>query len=293
MTTVKEKAYAKINLYLDVINKREDGFHDIKTVMHSVSLCDTVTVLYMPANKTTIKVTVDGTKHLPSDSRNLVWRAADLFMTRAGINAAITVKLVKSIPIAAGLAGGSSDAAATLRALNRITGGYFSAAALSDIALELGSDVPYCLTGKTALCEGRGELMTRLNDINLGHLVVAVANEHISTPSAYSELDKLFADFNGTVPTGGEAHFERLMPSIEAASPDTTALFNVFERSVLEMCPGAKAIKSRLLDLGARASLMSGSGPSVFGIFDTLTEAEAAKSALESAGITAFTATSV
>ncbi len=292
MTTVKEKAYAKINLYLDVINKRPDGFHDIKTVMHSVTLHDTVTVLYMPSGKTQIRVMIDGNKYLPTDSRNLVYRAVELFLTRAGICASVTVKLIKRIPIAAGLAGGSSDAAATLRALNRITGGYFTTAALCELALELGSDVPYCLIGKTALCEGRGEIMTRLKDSMLGYIVIAVANEHVSTPAAYSELDRLYSDFDGGIPTGGEEHFSRLMSSLDSGELSPNALFNVFERPVLNMCEGARGIKESLLSLGARCALMSGSGPSVFGIFDTLEAAESAKSALEAEGITAFVATS-
>ncbi len=293
MTTVKEKAYAKINLYLDVVNKRPDGFHDIKTVMHTVSLCDDITVIYAPGNKKNIKVMIDGTRFLPADSRNLVYRAADLFLTRAGINADVTVKLTKRIPIAAGLAGGSSDAAATLRALNRITGGYFTSAALSELALELGSDVPYCLIGKTALCEGRGELITRLKDSMLGYFVIAVSDEHISTPMAYSALDEIFSNFDGTVPTGGESFYEDLEGALKSGIVTNKALFNVFERPMLEACPGASYIKEKLLSLSASAALMSGSGPSVFGIFSTLEEANAASSVLLAEGITAFVATSV
>ncbi len=293
MTTVKEKAYAKINLYLDVLNKRPDGFHDIKTVMHTVSLFDSITVIYTPADTTVIRLSLDGDSFVPADGRNLVYRAAQLYLERAGLNAAVSIKLVKRIPVAAGLAGGSSDAAATLRALNRINNKYFSDKALSELALELGSDVPYCLVGKTALCEGRGERMTRLKDSMLGHFVIAVANEFVSTPAAYSALDGLYSDFDGTVKTGGEPIFESLTEALQSDRISQNCLFNVFERPVLEMCQGARAIKARLTELGAKAALMSGSGPSVFGIFDTADEAERAKQALSKDGLNAFVAASV
>ena len=293
MNAVKEKAYAKINLYLDVVSKRDDGFHDVRTVMHSVTLCDDVTVLYMPSEKTSIKVSVSGNRHIPNDSRNLVYRAASLYLERAGVTASVTVKLIKRIPVAAGLAGGSSDAAATLRALNRINGKRFSDRALAELAAEIGSDVPYCLTGGTALCEGRGELVSRLKDQMLGYFVIAVANEHISTPSAYADLDKIFSDFDGSIATGGDAALPELMSALDRGSLCASGLFNVFERSVLISCPGASMLKRRLTDLGASASLMSGSGPSVFGVFDTLDAAERATATLLSEGVSAFTACSV
>ena len=293
MTAVKEKAYAKINLCLDVVNKREDGFHSIKTVMHTVSLHDDVTVLYTSQDSVFIKVIVEGNRHLPVDSRNLVYKAASLYLERAGLSASVTIKLVKRIPVSAGLAGGSADAAAVLRALNRINNKHFAERALLDIAAELGSDVPYCLLGGTAFCEGRGELITRLKSSMLGHFVIAVASEHISTPAAYAELDKVFSDFDGSVKTGGEEALPVLLSSLERGALTRDGLFNVFERSVLNACPGARMLKSRLIELGASASLMSGSGPSVFGVFSSLEDAERARAALEADGITAFTACSV
>ena len=293
MIAVKEKAYGKINLFLDVLSRREDGFHDIRTVMHSVSLCDDITVLYTPSDRTQIRVSVDGNKFLPQDSRNLAYRAAALYLERLAITASVDIRLVKRIPIAAGLAGGSSDAAAVLRALNRINHRMLTDKALSEVASEIGSDVPYCLHGKTALCEGRGERMTRLPDIYHPYFVIAVAKEHISTPSAYSALDGIFGNFDGSLPTGGEELFGRAMESIGQGRMPTGALFNVFERAVLPECPGATAIKRELLSLGASAALMSGSGPSVFGIFDTEAEQTAARDALVSLGYSAYTARSV
>ncbi len=280
MKTVKEKANAKINLYLDVLSKREDGFHDIRTVMHSLSFGDTVTVSVVPASETTVTMSVVGNRFLPTDGRNLAARAAYLFHQRAKINAGVTITLVKRIPVAAGLAGGSSDAAAVLRALNKLYGRLFAIPALNEIAAELGSDVVYCLYGRCALCEGRGEIMTRLNVRIPGYVVIAIGNEHMSTPTAYKALDTIYSDFDGTRPTGGEEHFRHLMPSLREGKIAPDGLFNVFEEAILPLCPTAASIRARLIELGARGAMMSGSGPSVFGIFDTLDGAVAACMAL-------------
>lgn len=274
--TVKEKANAKINLYLDVLSKRDDGFHDIKTIMHSVAFGDTVTVTAEPAKETTVRLVANGSKYLPTDARNLAVRAAELYLERAAITASVDITLDKRIPIAAGLAGGSSDAAATLRALNKIYGRLFSIRALNSIAAELGSDVVYCLYGKTALCEGRGEILTKINNFPELYVVIAVANEHVSTPAAYKKLDELFSNFDGSVPTGGDAAFVRVMDSLNLGKIDPDGLFNVFEKAVLPECPGAARAKERLLSLGARAAMMSGSGPSVFGLFSSFEEARSA-----------------
>ena len=293
MRAVKERANAKINLYLDVISKREDGFHDIKTVMHSVSLCDELTVIYKPSSVTEVKLFLKGNRFLPADDKNLAVRAAKLYLERAGITADIEIRLYKRIPIAAGLAGGSSDAAATLRALNRLFDRLFSEKALLNMASTLGSDVPYCLYGKTALCEGRGEIMTRLSDSLKLNLVVAVAKEWVSTPEAYSRLDGTFSNFDGSVKTNGDAYYDNLIRSIDNGILSENALFNVFEASVFDMCPGALKIKNRMYEMGAKFALMSGSGPSVYGVFESETEAKRAMEALREEEITAYSAESV
>ncbi len=293
MRAVKETANAKINLYLDVIARRDDGFHDIKTVMHSISLADTVTVVYEPSRETDIKLYISGNKFLPTDGRNLAVKAAQLFLARAGNTGAVKITLTKSIPIAAGLAGGSSDAAAVLRAMNRLFGKMFTDRALSLMGAELGSDIPYCLIGGTALCEGRGEIITRLpSDIRL-YTVVAVADERMSTPVAYSALDGMYSDFDGSRKTGGDAHYARLIEEISRGELDGGGLFNIFEEAVLPLCPRAAEIKAELLALGAYAAQMSGSGPSVFGLFKTEAAAYEACKCLTEKGITAFSAKSV
>ncbi len=293
MNAVKEHAYAKINLHLDVISKRGDGFHDIKTVMHSVSLADVVKITYQPAKEISVTMSIVGAAFLPTDKRNLAVRAAYTFLERASINAAVHIKLEKNIPIAAGLAGGSSDAAAVLRGLNKLAGKIFTEKALISIASELGSDVPYCLIGKTVLCEGRGEILTRLACLPKLNVVLAIGNEHVSTPAAYSALDLCYSNFDGTKNTGGEKYFEELMKELETKNSISEKLFNVFEIAVLPSCEIAKKIKGRMIELGAKCSIMSGSGPSVFGIFNSEDEAKKAADILSSEGVNAYFTTSV
>ncbi len=293
MKVVKERANAKINLYLDVLAKRADGFHDIKTVMHSLNFGDEITVSASPAEKTSVKLTVVGNRFLPVDSRNIAVKAAQLFIERIGSPAEVNINLVKRIPIAAGLAGGSSDAAAVLRALNKLYSKFFSIQALSDMAAELGSDVAYCLYGKTALCTGRGEKITKLQSAISESFVFALANERVSTPAAYKTLDGYYNDFDGSVATGGEDKYETLIEGLKNGSLSAKGLFNAFEAPIFRECKGACKIKAKLLELGAKGALMSGSGPSVFGVFDSFDEARAACSALREMKYKAYYAKSV
>ena len=292
MTTVKERANAKINLYLDVKSKREDGFHDILTVMHSLSFGDEVTVTSIPAEKSLVRLKVVGAKFLPTDIRNLAVKAAYLFLERAKLTCEVNITLVKRIPIAAGLAGGSSDAAAVLRAMNKIHSKLFSISALSSIAAELGSDVAYCLYGKAAICEGRGDVISRLQTDADETFVVAIANERVSTPAAYKELDALYNEFADSRADTKEK-YELLLSSLKSGKIDTAGLYNVFEDAVLPKCEGASRIKKELLSLGAKGTLMSGSGPSVFGVFDSLEEAKSACYALRNMKMRAYYATLV
>lgn len=293
MRAVKEKANAKINLYLDVVARREDGFHDIKTVMHTISLEDEVKVTYTPSSETRVRMFVKGNRYLPVDERNLAVRAALLFLKTAGKGANIDITLEKRIPVAAGLAGGSSDAAATLRAMNKLFDKMFTDKALYKMAESLGSDVPFCLYGKTALCEGRGEIITKLpNNIKL-NLVVAIANERVSTPQAYTALDEKYSSFDGSIKTGGDSSYEKLSQSLRLGIVCKEGLFNVFEEAVLPNCPKARAIKERLIQLGALGALMSGSGPSVFGIFENERSAKLACEALKLENVNAYAVSSV
>ena len=294
MKAVKEKAYAKINFYLDVVGKRADGFHDIKTIMHSVSLFDTLTVETFPSRSADVSMRVVGGSRLPTDDRNIAVKAARLYLERARIEDGIRIILQKNIPVASGLAGGSTDAAAVLRALNRLYGNRFSQKALISLAAEIGSDVPYCIGGGTALCYGRGEQIERLPDINGLNFVIAIAdNEYVSTPAAYSVLDSLYSNFDRSAKNSGKAIFQRFISSVKNKSIDASLLYNIFEEAILPNCRGALTIKERRIDLGARGALMSGSGPSVFGVFDTAEAAKDAEQELTSCGYRAFVAHSV
>ncbi len=293
MRVVKERANAKINLYLDVISRREDGFHDIKTVMHSVSLFDEIKLTYNQTKETRVRMMIEGNRFLPLDDRNLAVKAVKLFLDTLGQSGSIDISMKKHIPVSAGLAGGSSDAAATLRAMNKLFNRPFSEKALYGLAAKLGSDVPYCLYGKTALCEGRGEIITKLPDALKLFVVIAVSGERVSTPVAYGELDELYSSFDGTVKTGGESHFANLIDTVSNGGKIDFPLYNIFEESVLPKCPNSARIKARLTELSASAVLMSGSGPSVFGIFESEEAAIYARDALISEGVRAYYAKTV
>ncbi len=293
MKAVKEKAYAKINLYLNVVGKREDGFHDIETVMHSLNLSDDVTVMHTSSGKRSVRVIVNGNRRLPTDSKNLVYSAAELYLSRLSLSEGVTVKLDKRIPISAGLAGGSSDAAATLRAINKLFGRLVTDKALIEMAAELGSDVPYCLVGGTAFCTRRGENICRLTtDLSL-YAVVAVDNEYVSTPEAYAALDERFSDFSSGEHHAFDEYRDALFASLRDGRLPSVGLYNIFEQVVLPRCPGAMRLREELVTLGARYALMSGSGPSVFGVFDNRDFAVCAVEKLTSRGIRAFYAETV
>ena len=293
MTAVKEFAYAKINLFLDVLGKREDGFHDIKTVMHTISLCDEITVATAQAREISVKLTVEGSDVVPTDSKNLAYKAAVMFLEHIGKAAEVKIKLVKKIPVAGGLAGGSSDAAAVLRALNSIYKKPLTQKALLALAEKLGSDVPYCVVGKTALCLGRGEIMEPVSCVCGMNFVIASSAEHISTPTAYGALDKLYSDFDGSKKTGGEGLCDTLISCISEGRLMSSSCFNIFESVTLPLCPGAEALKERLRVEGADIALMSGSGPTVFGIFLDENKAISVAEKLAGEGIIAYFAKSV
>ena len=281
---VREQANAKINLFLDVLCRRDDGFHNIKSVMHSVSLADFLTVSASEAENTAIFVR-SSSSEIPSGKDNLVYRAAEKYLSRFNKCASVEIFIEKHIPISAGLAGGSSDAAATLRALNKI----FRLATREEllaIALEIGSDVPYCLVGGTALCEGRGEILSALISPQLSHVIIAIGNERVSTPEAYRALDILYSD---GFPDNRQA-CDRLISSFAGSQLEFDSLYNIFEEAV--KLAEIDEIKEIMIKNKAERALMSGSGPSVFGIFATRADAENAKSALSKSGFEAYYATS-
>ncbi|MBQ8338901.1 MAG: 4-(cytidine 5'-diphospho)-2-C-methyl-D-erythritol kinase [Clostridia bacterium] len=276
-------ANAKINLYLEVVGKRPDGYHDLVTVMQSISLADELSI--EKRQERGVLLTIDG--DFPTNENNLVVRAANAYFAASGVPFGIEVKLKKRIPVSAGLGGGSADAAATLRGLNALDGMRFSERELIDIAVGIGADVPFCLVGGSKLCRGIGEAMTEVANARSFPLVVAKAGEGVSTPAAFAALDRAYNDFRNfdrsVVP-------ETLLTGMANGniSHTVSGLFNRFESVIEPTRPAVSALKRELLANGALAAQMSGSGPAVFGIFADMETATAAAAALQKAEFSAF-----
>lgn len=271
-----EQAYAKLNLYLDVTGKRPDGFHDLKSIMHAVTLSDTVTVNAKLADYSCVTVEMVDSD-IPADERNLAYLAAEAFLEETGITAAVTVRVEKRIPACAGLGGGSADCAAVLRALNTLFANPLSKDALLALGARLGADVPFCILGGTRLCEGKGEKMKDY-PMDKMHFVIALPEEErVQTPKAYAMLDEAFDNYEGD---DGSLH-EALFSFFEEDGLD--GMYNVFESVVLPSAPAAATLRSRLISLGARAAMMTGSGTAVFGVFASEEEAKYAAADIEGA----------
>ena len=262
-----EKAYAKVNLTLAVGEKRPDGYHEVVSVMQRVSLCDTLT-----AEQTREGITLTcSDPALPSGEENLAHRAASLFFRETGIAGGAALTLEKRIPSQAGLGGGSSDAASALLALRKLYAPALSDTELETMAAALGSDVPFFIRGGTQLATGRGEVLSPLPPLTDGWFVIVKPTESFSTPAMYRRLDELPPACTPPLP-----------PLQDGLPALTSGLFNRFEAAI----PAGSAvwdIKARLAAYGALASLLSGSGSAVFGLFDTETAARAAVEALRPA----------
>ncbi|MDR1330464.1 MAG: 4-(cytidine 5'-diphospho)-2-C-methyl-D-erythritol kinase [Oscillospiraceae bacterium] len=281
----KERAEAKINLYLDVIGDMPNGYHEIISVMQSVSLADEVTVRLVQGSGAEAEA-VTYAPGLPQGDGNTATRAALAFFSSAGIDGyRAEIGIEKHIPAEAGLGGGSSDAAAVLRALNRLTGAKLSDDKLREIALTVGSDVPFCVSGGTALARGRGEILEALPPFPAHFCVIVKPAFSISTREMYKEIDKLRPCGGGDI--GG------LVPAIESGGKHAAAsrVYNVFE-DVLPQNFRAEilGIKSRLTDSGALAAAMTGTGSAVFALFESEDGAAAARAALPGAYKSCFVA---
>lgn len=285
--TESVKAYAKINLHLDVTEKRPDGYHNVQTVMQSVSLCDTVTVSPKKDGGFSCECDVLG---VPTDEKNIALKAAMLFMSQIDSKCGAHVKIEKKIPMAAGLAGGSTDAAATLVALNRLYGKPLDENELCELGAKLGADVPFCISGGCVYSDGKGDILHPFASIpNDTVFVVACGGEGVSTPWAYGLLDRVFNDFSSYSAKGTD----RLKNALSSSTPELfyKELFNIFEEPVLRERPVADEIKREMLKSGAKNAMMSGSGPSVFGIFENTESAERAAETIRKMGYFAKTCT--
>ncbi len=271
--TIKRKAYAKINLGLDVVRRLPNGYHEVRMIMQTVGICD---VLTFTKAESGIYLQVDN-QELPADENNLIYKAAKLLMDTAGITEGVNIMLEKHIPIAAGMAGGSTDAAATILGLNELFGIDYDLEQLKVLGVRIGADVPYCIQGGTALAEGIGEVLTALPAPPQAYLVIAKPDINVSTKFVYENLRahelQEHPDIDGMI----EALHNGCLKGI------TDRLGNVLETVTVPAYPVIQDIKNMMLTGGAENARMSGSGPTVFGIFTDLEKARSAAALIEKA----------
>lgn len=251
------KSYAKINLTLDVLGRLENGYHEVKMIMQSVNLFDLIIV---DKDTNGIKISTNS-KFIPDNNKNIAYKAADLFFKETGICGGAKILIHKNIPVAAGLAGGSGNAAAVLCALNLLYNAGLNDEDLARLGLMLGADVPYCLTGGTQLAEGIGEKLTPLTPFSGVSVVLVKPPVNISTATIYQKIDY----------AKNLSHPDTDAVLTAIANGDITAaaskISNIMETVTIEDCPEITEIKQKMLSLGALGSIMSGSGPTVFGLF--------------------------
>ncbi|MCM1542530.1 MAG: 4-(cytidine 5'-diphospho)-2-C-methyl-D-erythritol kinase [Blautia sp.] len=265
------KAYGKINLGLDVVGKLPNGYHEVKMVMQTVRIYDELT---FEKTEGGIEITTDSAE-LPTDENNLIYKAAKLMKEKYHIQEGIRIHLQKNIPIAAGMAGGSTDAAAAMKGICRLFGMDVSLLELMELGVDIGADVPYCVIGGTALAEGIGEKLTPLELAPECYVVVAKPDINVSTKYVYEHLDlekiEKHPDIDGMVEAIGMGSLQGILDRME----------NVLETVTIPAYPVIDELKQRMKELGAVNSLMSGSGPTVFGIFLERRTAEVALDRLE------------
>jgi 4-diphosphocytidyl-2-C-methyl-D-erythritol kinase len=251
METIMETARAKINLTLPVLFRREDGYHEIDSLMHTISLCDTIEIEKSDEMKLEIS---EGTA--PAGRENLMWRAAEIFFSETKLRGACAMSLYKKIPSEAGLGGGSSDAAAVLRGLNRLYGAPLSADALSNLGARLGADVPFCLTGGAARCRGIGEKLTPVTPWPHISLLIVRPHTSVSTKEAYAEIDKRNISGENTTEEAIRALAERNFEKLSAS------LANDFEPALFPINPILAETSKELR--ASYSALMTGSGSAFF-----------------------------
>lgn len=259
MKTVEEKAYAKLNISLDVGKCREDGYHEMTMVMQSISLADTVTVTLNDTGKLRAKTSLP---FIPGDERNLAVKAALCYLAAIGQEGqGALIEIQKNVPVGAGMGGGSSDAAAVLRALNRLFGHALTTAELEALSCKVGSDVAFCVAGGTALATGRGEKLEPLPPLPDCAFVVCKPSFSVSTPELFRKLDQL--------PLRRHPDTAGLLTAIREGQLNQVCrrMYNVFEDVDDRRMRTVADIKSRLLDAGALGAVMTGTGSAVFGVF--------------------------
>lgn len=269
------QAFAKINLGLDVLGKREDGYHEVRMIMQTIRMYDQLDMrksvepgIHLTTNK----------KYIPVDENNLVWRAAKLMMDTCGIMEGVSIHLHKVIPVAAGMAGGSSDAAATLVGMNRLFHCGLSKEKLMELGVQIGADVPYCVLRGTALAEGIGEKLTVLPPMPDCWILIGKPGISVSTKHVYTTLDlntdTVHPDIDGMKKALEDGNLYGI----------TERMGNVLQDVTIPAYPEVERIKEQMKALGAVNAMMSGSGPTVFGIFDNEEKAQKACQKLRESG---------
>ena len=270
------RALAKINLGLDILRKREDGYHEVRMIMQTIQMYDVLKL--KKVKKPGISLSVNY-PYIPSDERNLVYKAAKLLMDEFQVKEGVDICLEKFIPVAAGMAGGSSDAAAAMVGINQLFKLGLSERELMDRAVNIGADVPYCIMRGTALAEGIGEKLTRIAQIPDCFVLIGKPGISVSTKMAYEslQLDKI----------SSHPDIDGMIRDIENGDllTMTEKMGNVFEPGIIEKYPVIGEIKDLMEDNGALKAMMSGSGPTVFGIFDDCEKMEAAAAVLRESGL--------
>lgn len=266
---LKYKAYAKVNIGLDVLRRREDGYHDVKMVMQTVNLFDELTIEDTESEGIFIST---NDSEIPTNEDNLIYKAIKLLMDEFAIKKGVKVDLIKNIPVAAGMAGGSTDAAAAMTGINELFSLNLSKEDLMRRAVRIGADVPYCIMGGTALSEGIGEVLTPVSGMPQCHILIAKPEINVSTKFVYENLHanelKWHPDIDGLVDSINKSDLRGIASKME----------NVLETVTAKEYPIIEDIKAFMKEKGALNSIMSGSGPTVFGIFD---DEKTAKNAYE------------
>lgn len=280
MTTLQEQAYAKLNLTLEILGKREDGYHDLRSIMQQITLCDDIEIDVETGKDWKLE---SSDEQLPQDSTNLAWKAAGVFYKALGKDPqGISIRIQKRIPSQAGLGGGSADAAAVLKALNHHENDPFSLDELAVLGAKIGSDVPFCVLGGTAMVTGRGETVTQLSPMADCFYCIAMPDFAMSTADVYAAFDK---DGSSRAPDS-----EAMAKALEEGELMRIAGYvdNAFEPIVAGEHPGIYEMKAIMLDSGALGTAMTGSGSAVFGIFDAFDMAAVASMTLMQKGYRAY-----
>lgn len=274
---IEKRAYAKINLGLDVTGKREDGYHIVRMIMQNVDLYDTLTFEANETGEITLKAS---SPSIPTDDSNLICKVARQLADKYGVTRGVDITLEKRIPVAAGMAGGSTDGAAAYKALNELWGLNLTTKEMCELAVKLGADIPYCIIGGTAMAEGIGEELTSIKEMPSCHILIAKPPIDVSTGWVYKELDSKdienHPDIDGVKRAIEDGNLYDMCDKID----------NVLERVTAPRYEEIGKLESIMEDNGAIRAFMTGSGPTVFGIYDDENKAKKAYEAVVNSGIT-------